>query len=346
MASLTGCCDDCPTCPQPEPEPEYRLFLSYAQHGYDYFTYTLNSRTNEFTDSVYWVYAPPLEELVFSPDGQYVAFLDANTRTLVLCSQDFRDTVAITTDACGFGLCWSPHSDLISFSRCNIGLEVLSVPSLVRVFGDTLDGGVTRFSTSGRFLFTNGESYLVIHDLESGEPAHLRSIHDTDGSRRSVFDVAATEHDSLVLLSTGGRLGPFYLHIFDLAQDSVVYEQRLPFPISFMIQRPGTEDVYFGYYGIYDIFDQGTMLKVNLESWETSTVLTTADFFYWYDYMPTNLVFLPDNQGAYIVNGGVWGYKPDGPIMVTRSDPTEVINLIEFPGKSIFQFLLMPDKQR
>lgn len=194
-ALVCGCCDDCLNCPETEAHEEQLLLFSYANHDNKYFTYRLSSRTYQVLDSIGWLYEPP-NEIAFSPDGRYVAFQETTTRTLALCTADFLDTIALS-NVYGYGLSWSPRSDLISFGRDNGGLVVLAVPSLTEVMSDTLDCDHTRFSSSGELLYTNANSYLGIYDIDTRRLSALIPVHDNQGNKCNVFDVAETDRDSV-----------------------------------------------------------------------------------------------------------------------------------------------------
>ncbi len=339
-----------------EPEPpvtvvDYELFFSYGQHpGSLFYCYLLDNDSFQVIDSIRWDNRPLSIDMEVTSSGRYLLWIDHYAK-LLHCFETSNWSKVATRQLLNVGNYLSvPTTDesMLAFDQSD-GLVIADVPSLNDRYRDTMQTIYTQFSADGNCLYANpggdGDRFLKYEiGLENLERTEL-TIKKLDGTAVFVRHLRSSADGSLLYLATGSFYGPFYFHIVDSDSFQTLLEFKVPFPLSFICEQPHRSKVYFGYYGIWEMWDQGTIYEVDLGTMTVSKFLESTDFPITNplvpDFSPTDMLIEPNTDIAYIVNGGKEFSKPAGKVFVFNLSTKEVIHTIDLPGTFLTRLFLI-----
>ncbi len=339
-AWLLSCSEDCPTCPEPLEEREYRFLYSYVDTGY--WVQTIGTKSGKTIDSVRYGEFP-FWDATFTSTGRRVCYTSTESgggayHSTWLADYESGDTLANVIGIGGHAVSIDADD---SFALISLGnkLAILNLPDLAVMYEANLNHyyrGTIHPFTKVSFVPIDGVDSLMILRInanevvdsmiplrnEVGEPVYGRSAAiSADGSMLflAVYEIASRRRSLQVLSTTDFTLIAHY-----------------NFPFSVAAVHPDGRRIFFvnGHQGDVEPPLEGAVYELDLSTLLIRKVLDGADLIL-PDPVPYGLSveameITPDGRFAILMSG--YDSFVGGPLYKIDLSTYEVVAVFYRPG--------------
>jgi len=335
--------DDCPTCPEPEPEhePDYHLVYSYCGSTIDTkYILTYSSKTGEVIDTATYDTSPtggePFGNLAFTHDGEYAVYtssynLNIGTSETWVTRTATGDTVSYLSGLGAWAAIISEDDKQVLLTSGNV-LAVLTLPDLGIVFSDSIInwGGALHPSEKRIFVaLERATDSLFIIDYDE-LPTTISSIPvlDEDGYTLHITGVRWITEDYLFLNSFIPDI-VYFLQVYDLDSLTLIDQELMENRVKYRgaALHPDGKRLFLSYNAGFDAPWISGVDIYYINTGDLLPYITPDEIASNYEGIaPTDIQILPGGESFFILDGGT-GYW-FGPILQIDISSKEVIRVI------------------